>query len=86
MDNIIFNIKVKIPLALGKFIIKAEIIYNMVRKSYLPAKAKAWKVEIDGKEAFLGDKESAERFAEEEAERRKISIIRLIPIRAERRF
>jgi len=57
----------------------------MVRKSFPPVKAKLWRVEIDGKEAFVGSREEAEKFAEEEARKRKLSMIRLVPIREEKR-
>ena len=57
----------------------------MGRKSFLPARAKKWKVEVDGKEVFRGSREEAEEFAEHEAKKRRFANIRLLPIREDRR-
>ncbi len=57
----------------------------MGRKTFLPARAKKWKVEIDGREAFVGSREEAEEFAEQEAKKRRFANIRLLPVREEKR-
>lgn len=57
----------------------------MGRKNFLPAKVKKWKVEVDGKEAFMGSREEAEAFAEQEARKRRFANIRLLPVREEKK-